>query len=51
MAIKNVYTSISAAAVQSGGFREKYPHGGAFLTPFKTSHNESKTDPQRRQVR
>lgn len=50
MAIKNYNSNISAAAVQSGGFREKYPQGGAFLT-FKTSHNEKTTNPQRCQVR
>ena len=51
MAIKNIYTSISAAAVKSGGFREKYPQGGAFSNIFKTSHNEKTTDHQRRPQR
>ena len=44
MAIKN-YSSISAAAGWTGGFREKYPNGGTFSILFKTSHNE-KTNQQ-----
>ena len=42
MAINNYNSNNSAAAGWPGGFREKYPNGGAFLTCFKTSHNESK---------
>lgn len=50
MAIKK-HSSISAAAVKSGGFRGKYPNGGTFSNLFKTFHNEKTTVCQRRPQR